>query len=251
MDLAAHAQAIAEAYRPPAAGRPSVIGDQETIHEFFEAVEAGNYIETAAELAGISTETLRQWRLRAEAGEEPFTAFIATLKRLERRAEAKAVANVRAAGRKPQFWAAEMTFLERRHPDRWGRRSESDNAPRVVVQLGVKDSDVSIAITTPNALSPLDSQQLDTLSTSQVRHQCLINGPSVNSLAASEMPDRGAGTSGGTQPGQPASGLADALPIKSTPVWRARKEKRRRPVVKRIAKNVPENGAVPPLENHE
>ena len=144
--LAAEAQRIADMYRPPHTGRPSDIGDQETVRQFLEAVEAGNYLEIAAELAGITTESLRQWRKRAEDNEEPFKSFIALVKRAERRAEALAVAKVRAAGNDPRFWAAGMTFLERRHPDRWARRNEDSGSPRVVVQIGVRDSDVSVQL---------------------------------------------------------------------------------------------------------
>jgi hypothetical protein len=69
---------------------------------------------------------------------------------------------VRVAGNDPRFWAASMTYLERRHPERWARRSEGQDGPKVVVQIGVRDSDVQVRLVTsaPPELGPsLDVDQ--------------------------------------------------------------------------------------------
>jgi len=63
---------------------------------------------------------------------------------------------VRAAGKQPQFWAAEMTYLERKYPDRWGRRQDDQSVPKVIVQIGIKDSDVSIS--TVSSVAPKTDQ---------------------------------------------------------------------------------------------
>lgn len=99
-------------------GRPTKLTPevQETI---VEAVEAGNYFETAAALAGISKQTLYNWIDRGEAGEEPFDLFFDAIKSAEASAEKTALERVQGA---QQGWQAHMTFLERRHPQRWGRR---------------------------------------------------------------------------------------------------------------------------------
>lgn len=152
MNLQQIAADIASAYIPPATGRPASISDPAAIQELLEAVEAGNYWDTAAELAGISQNTIRNWVKRGEDGEIPFTEFLRALKRAERRAEALAVQRVRQAGTDPRFWAAEMTFLERRHPDRWARRSEGNDGPKVVVQIGARDADVRVSITAGTGL---------------------------------------------------------------------------------------------------
>jgi len=83
---------------------------------------------------------------------------MAALKRASARAEAIEVAKVRKAGDDPRFWAASMTYLERRHPERWARRSEDGNSPRVVVQIGCKDSDVQVCISSPSPVVPLLSE---------------------------------------------------------------------------------------------
>src|SRR5262249_48680222 len=58
----------------------------------------------------------------AEKGNPRFAAVACVIAIAEARAMASAVRNVRAAGRHPQFWAAEMTYLERKNPELWGRR---------------------------------------------------------------------------------------------------------------------------------
>jgi len=158
MNLQQLAADISNAYTPPANGRPSDISDPIIVQELLEAMEAGNYMETACELAGVAKVTVYNWLKRAEAGEEPFTAFSYAMKRASARAEALAVQRVRQAGKDPRFWAAEMTFLERRHPDKWARRSEDGNSPRVVVQIGCKDSDVQVCISSPQPTVPLLSE---------------------------------------------------------------------------------------------
>lgn len=155
---------IASAYIPPTVGRPSSIGDQEIVQTFLNAIQDGNYIETACELADISKETYRQWTKRAEANETPYKQLIAATKRASAIAEAMEVSKVRTAGNDPRFWAASMTYLERRHPERWARRQEGNDGPKVVVQIGVRDADVQVSMVSSNpvssTLSPLDIKQL-------------------------------------------------------------------------------------------
>lgn len=150
MNLSALAEQIASSYEPPHTGLPSRIGELDTVQQLLQAVEDGNYIETAAELAGVAKQSVYNWIKRGEAGEEPYKAFMDAVKRAQARAEAAEVQKVRAAGKDPRFWAASMTFLERRHPDRWARRSEDNSSPKVIVQIGVKDSDVQVSIHAPS-----------------------------------------------------------------------------------------------------
>ena len=158
--LQAQAQAIADRYTPPDVGRPSDIGDPEILKQFLEAIADGNYMETACHLVGLSKVTVHNWTKRGEAGEAPFDRFVNAVKAAEARAEAKMLANVRRASELPQFWAAGMTVLERRHPERWGKRQDDTNQPRVVVNIGVGQGDVKVGI----ALSPLVSEDLHSLS---------------------------------------------------------------------------------------
>jgi hypothetical protein len=50
-------------------------------------------------------------------------------------AEVAAVAAIRDAGAAgPEYWLASQTFLERRFPERWARRSHEQTAPVIVVR---------------------------------------------------------------------------------------------------------------------
>ena len=120
--------------------------------QILDAVLAGNYIETAAQVAGINKTTLYRWLRRAEdleavaleqaRGDEPeeldvyahtdpaewvYLDFRHALKSAEAFAEVGLLERVRGAG---EGWQAFMTVLERRHPERWGRRQALDHHVR-------------------------------------------------------------------------------------------------------------------------
>ena len=120
----------------------------------------GNYRETACKLAGISKMALKRWLDLAETGNEAAIAFRDALEKAEAAAESETVRNVRNASKLPQFWAAGMTWLERKSPEKWGRRQDDSSTPKVIVQIGARDSDVTV-----NVLSPVPRNELDTIST--------------------------------------------------------------------------------------
>jgi hypothetical protein len=146
MDHSTVAEAIAQTYEPPANGRPSSIGDAATLKLFLSELDAGVHMEPAAELAGLTPNTIRNWLKRGEAHEQPFDAFLRAFKRARANAEARITKNVLKASELPQYWAAGATYLERTYPDRWGRRQEDSSSPRIVVQIGARDSDVSVQV---------------------------------------------------------------------------------------------------------
>jgi hypothetical protein len=109
----------------------------------------GNYRDTACQVADISKVTFYATLKRADAGEPAAIAFVNAVQKAEAWAESETVRNVRNASKLPQFWAAGMTWLERKSPDKWGRRQDDSSAPKVIVQIGIKDSDVSISTVSP------------------------------------------------------------------------------------------------------
>jgi hypothetical protein len=113
----------------------------------------GNYRETAAKIVGISSRAIRMWMEKAEAGEERFEAVAQVIQIAEGLAEASAVRNVMAAGRHPQFWASSMTYLERKHPEKWGRRQDDQSGPKVQVIIGTGAGDVKVAVIADQAKS--------------------------------------------------------------------------------------------------
>jgi hypothetical protein len=123
--------------------------EPDRIGRLFDLLVAGNYRETAARIVGITDRAIRMWMQKADEGVPRYQAFADVVRAAEAIAESSAVRNVRAAGKQPQFWAVEMTYLERKYPDRWGRRQEDQNVPKVIVQIGIKDSDVQIGVIPP------------------------------------------------------------------------------------------------------
>ncbi len=102
-------------------GRPTKLTPE--LHaEIVRTVKAGNYFETAAAMAGVERATLREWikrGVRAKTG--AYAAFAADIEQAMAHAEVVDVIGIRKAGEKE--WTARAWLLERRFPDRWGRKS--------------------------------------------------------------------------------------------------------------------------------
>lgn len=146
LTLRAKAEQIANSYASQASpiGRPSVLEDADKVNILLAALTEGNYRETALKLAGISKQTFHNWLKRAEAGEERATLFVDAVEKAEAQAESQIVGNVKRASELPQFWAAGITLLERKYPDRFGKRGEDSSGPKVLVQIGVGAGDVQV-----------------------------------------------------------------------------------------------------------
>jgi transposase-like protein len=125
----------------------------ELIKKLTDYVAQGNYYSTAFYAVDIDDSTFYKWmeqgRQDYEKGVEGlYLDLISEVKRAEAEAEVERVARIRQAGiggqvsrrvtrlkkdgteeteetfQLPQ-WLADITFLERRHPDRWGRRDRT------------------------------------------------------------------------------------------------------------------------------
>lgn len=155
-------------YKVP--GRPRKVTPELT-ERIVDALLEGNYLETAAAVVGVSKSTLYRWLRKAEeleaiAGEQvvdlddPLEADVYALtdpaewaildfrhavKSAEAWAEMELVRLAKGAAVSGAAWQAFMTILERRHPDRWGRRKVLDHTfkgeleERRTVQLVVPD----------------------------------------------------------------------------------------------------------------
>lgn len=94
--------------------------------EICEHLEAGNYLETAAAAVGVHKSTVYDWMDKgADEEEGPHADFLAAVDLARALAEIHDVAQVRA---RVDNWQAHMTLLERRSPDRWGRKQRIDHA---------------------------------------------------------------------------------------------------------------------------
>lgn len=87
-----------------------------------QAVQAGNYLDTAANFAGIDGSTMRRWVQKGEApsAPEPYRSFCTSLKSARAAAEVRSVALIQQAAT-GGTWQAAAWYLERSYPERWGR----------------------------------------------------------------------------------------------------------------------------------
>ena len=87
------------------------------------ALKKGAYREVAAEYAGIGERTFFTWmdKGRSETKDsEPYRRFRQAVEKAETQTEIMATARVLEAGK--ESWGAAMTWLERKYPQRWGRK---------------------------------------------------------------------------------------------------------------------------------
>jgi hypothetical protein len=103
-------------------GRPTKL-TPEVHDQVISLLRAGNYIETAAAVAGLSKQTIFNW-LRWGAREE--TGIYADFAHAAERAMAEAEARDLERIKQATEWQAAAWRLERKFPDRWGRRERHE-----------------------------------------------------------------------------------------------------------------------------
>jgi hypothetical protein len=86
-----------------------------------EALGAGHYREVACKLAGIDRKTLTNWLKRGERERAGlYRDLYLAVDKAEAKAEVFHLKNIETASTKS--WFASAWFLERKHPERWGKR---------------------------------------------------------------------------------------------------------------------------------
>lgn len=94
----------------------------ERIETITKAIANGNTHDVAASLGGIAESTFYAWMSRGkEAKKGQYKQFYDKVKKAEAYAEADRVQRIQKAGRDGD-WKADAWYLERRYPDKWGRR---------------------------------------------------------------------------------------------------------------------------------
>lgn len=90
------------------------------------AISEGNYLETAAAIGGITYTTLNNWIKKGKAASSgAYVEFLEAVKKAEAEAEALRVSRISRAGQEGN-WQADAWYLERRYPDRWGKRIQQE-----------------------------------------------------------------------------------------------------------------------------
>lgn len=111
-----------------AGGRPSKL-TPETQQKIVQAVASGNYLETAAAYGGITYTTFNNWMNRGESRErKDYIEFFEAVKKAEADAEVLRVARISKAANEGN-WQADAWYLERRYPNRWGKRVSEVSGP--------------------------------------------------------------------------------------------------------------------------
>jgi transposase len=124
--------------------RPSKLTPEIT-KRLTEAIRAGNYYEAACGYAGIHYSTFRKWMQKGEVAKSgKFREFFEAITRAEYEAEVRMVAQWQK--HMPEDYRAIRDFLERRYPDRWGRRNlniehSGDIGIKIVDDIDVDDID--------------------------------------------------------------------------------------------------------------
>ncbi len=86
-----------------------------------DALSVGAYIEDACAFAGISSRTFRNWREMAEKGVEPYQSKWEDITLSESTSVIRNLANIRRSADNGS-WQASAWILERKYPDKFGRR---------------------------------------------------------------------------------------------------------------------------------
>lgn len=105
-------------------GRPTKL-NRDRHDRIVQMLRSGNYRDAAARAAGIAPSTLYSWLERGSNEQVgPYHDFAAAVDQAEAEAEVYAVAIIRRA--MADNYRAAVTYLERRHPERWRRRNTTE-----------------------------------------------------------------------------------------------------------------------------
>lgn len=105
---------------PHKIGRPTKF-TLEVRERILSAIRAGNYIDTAAQSAGICKDTFYSWMTKGEARGAPreYSDFTDAVKKARAQAQVDALAIIQLAANSGN-WRAAAWYLEKSFPDRYG-----------------------------------------------------------------------------------------------------------------------------------
>jgi rubrerythrin len=103
-------------------GRPTKL-TPDLQRQVCDTLRRGAYLETAAALAGVDRTTLQEWLRRGRREDDgPYVEFSRAVQSAQAEAEMRDLDRVDAAA-EAGTWQASAWRLERRSPERWGRRT--------------------------------------------------------------------------------------------------------------------------------
>jgi len=87
-------------------------------------LRGGNYVETAAACVGIHKDTFYDWCKKGRKGIKPYASFVEAVDKAMAESEARDVTLIGKAA--TVNWQAAAWRLERRMPQKWGRRDRME-----------------------------------------------------------------------------------------------------------------------------
>jgi hypothetical protein len=125
--------------RPKGGRNPELTPEIQNI--IIECLEQGNYLETAAAMAGVHKSTVFGWLRKGRDPDniEPsYKAFVVSVDKAQARVEVNLLARLDRAAQLGA-WQADTWRLERKFPDRWGRRERVEHTGKDGGPITFKD----------------------------------------------------------------------------------------------------------------
>jgi hypothetical protein len=117
------------------AGRPSLLSE-ELMKKLCDLIRSGVYVKTACQIVGIGTATYYEWMKRGRIEESSvFSKFLDSIKKAEAEGEGALVLGIR----KDESWQSKAWLLERKYPDRWGRKDKIEHEGGMKIKVDVGD----------------------------------------------------------------------------------------------------------------
>jgi hypothetical protein len=102
-------------------GRPISKPTSEIQEKIVSAIVAGNYTETAAIVSGVNKKIFNEWLLKGRKQKTGiYSDFLNAIEKAQAEAEMKDIEIINMAAEKD--WQAAAWRLERKFPERWGKR---------------------------------------------------------------------------------------------------------------------------------
>lgn len=111
--------------RVPSKGNYHTKLTKELCDEICTYIEMGNYINRSCEAVGISPSTYNNWKKKGRKGIEPYATFLERIEKVEAKAEINHLGLIHDVAESGN-WLASAWILERRYPNRFGKRERME-----------------------------------------------------------------------------------------------------------------------------
>lgn len=133
------------AARPHPIGRPPKLTN-ELIENFCDLIIEGLTLERAARLSGISATTIYRWLAmgKKEDSEQIYKELVERVQEATECSEFELLQAMRIAGSDTRNWRAQAWLLERRFPEKYGKREIRNDIKNVGVVTGEEQSRLTV-----------------------------------------------------------------------------------------------------------